>query len=54
MTREQLDPLVRQLRGVDRDEDALLAFLDALNDDSFDKTIPDRVPSGLQPGGRIR
>lgn len=54
VTREQLDPLVRQLRGVDRDEDALLAFLDALNDDSFDKTIPDRVPSGLQPGGRIR
>jgi cytochrome c peroxidase len=54
VTREQLDPLVRQLRGVDRDEAGLLAFLDALNDDSFDTMIPDRVPSGLPPGGTIR
>ena len=54
VSREQLDPLVRQLRGVDRDEDALLAFLDALNDPTFDKTIPSRVPSGLAPGGAIK
>lgn len=54
VSRQQLDPLVRQLRGVDRDEDALLAFLDALNDPSFDKTIPSRVPSGLAVGGAIR
>ena len=54
VSREQLDPLVRQLRGVDRDEEALLAFLDALNDPSFDKTIPPRVPSGLAPGGAIK
>ncbi len=54
VSREQLDPLVRQLRGVDRDEDALIAFLDALNDPSFDRTIPPRVPSGLAPGGAIR
>jgi len=54
VSREQLEPLVRQLRGVDRDEEALLAFLDALNDPSFDKTIPPRVPSGLAPGGAIK
>ncbi len=26
-------------------------FLDALNDSNFDRTIPQSVPSGLQPGG---
>ena len=29
------------------------AFLGALNDDQFDRKIPDFVPSGLNPGGRI-
>ena len=51
--RDQLDPLLRQLRGVDDDED-LLAFLTALSDASFDRTTPRRVPSGLAVGGRIR
>jgi hypothetical protein len=32
----------------------IVAFLEALNDDGFDKTIPERVPSGLSVGGRIR
>jgi cytochrome c peroxidase len=36
------------------EEDAIIAFLDALNDGSFDRTIPSRVPSGLDPGGRIQ
>jgi cytochrome c peroxidase len=51
--RDQLDPLLRQVnvRGNRRD---FIAFLDALNDDSFDRTVPDRVPSGLAVGGRIR
>jgi len=31
--------------------DLLLEFLGALNDPVFDQTIPDRVPSGLVPGG---
>jgi cytochrome c peroxidase len=52
--REQLDPLLRRLRGVDDDDTDLLAFLDALNDPSYDRTIPDRVPSGLVVGGRIQ
>lgn len=38
----------------DDDEDALIAFLSGLNDGSFDKAIPERVPSGLEPGGNIR
>lgn len=28
----------------------LVAFLGALNDDGFDRTVPDRVPSGLKVG----
>jgi cytochrome c peroxidase len=54
VSRDQLDPLLRQLRGVDDDDEDLLAFLGALSDGSFDRTTPRRVPSGLAVGGRIR
>jgi cytochrome c peroxidase len=32
----------------------IVAFLEALTDEDFDKTIPTRVPSGLPPGGLIQ
>jgi cytochrome c peroxidase len=32
----------------------IIAFLNALTDTNFDRTIPPRVPSGLPPGGFIR
>jgi cytochrome c peroxidase len=50
VTRDQLDPLLRRLnvRGNRRD---LIEFLGALNDDSFDRTVPERVPSGWRSGG---
>jgi cytochrome c peroxidase len=51
--RDQLDPLLRRLRGVDGGARDIIDFLGALNDESFDKTIPARVPSGLHAGGRI-
>ncbi len=51
--RRGVDPLVRQLRRPGRAADEIIEFLNALNDDSFDRTIPSRVPSGLSPGGRI-
>lgn len=54
VSREQLDPLLRRLRGVDDDDVDLLAFLRALSDESFDKAIPKQVPSGLPVGGRIQ
>jgi len=54
VSRDQLDPLLRQLRGVDDDDEDLRAFLGALSDGSFDRTTPRRVPSGLAVGGRIR
>jgi cytochrome c peroxidase len=52
--RRQVDPLARQLDDPDDEAGAIITFLEALNDDSFDKTIPSRVPSGLNPGGRIQ
>ncbi len=52
--RRQADRLVRRLDDPDDEAQALIEFLNALNDDSFDKTIPSRVPSGLNPGGRIQ
>jgi cytochrome c peroxidase len=51
--RDQIDPLLRRLRNVNGAASDVIEFLGALNDDSFDKTIPVRVPSGLHPGGRI-
>ena len=53
VSREELDPLLRQLRGVDDDDFELLAFLDALSDGTFDRNIPKTVPSGLPVGGTI-
>ena len=44
-------------RGVDnmseREMADIVAFLEALTDPDFDRTVPERVPSGLPPGGRI-
>lgn len=44
-----------QLHHLDRgDINAILSFLEALNDKGFDQTIPASVPSGLKPGGNIQ
>jgi cytochrome c peroxidase len=51
--RGQLDPLLQELDVDGESRREIIDFLDALNDDSFDKTIPTRVPSGLPPGGSI-
>jgi cytochrome c peroxidase len=51
VSRAQLDPLLRRVNV--NGEREIRAFLDALNDGEFDRTIPVRVPSGLPPGGRI-
>ena len=32
---------------------AIVAFLKSLEDDNFDKSVPESVPSGLNPGGAI-
>lgn len=51
---EQLAPLLRELQNVDEEDTDLIEFLHALSDDSFDRTIPERVPSGLPVGGKIQ
>ncbi|MDI1311867.1 cytochrome-c peroxidase [Prosthecobacter sp.] len=40
-----LDPLLRQMNMLPEDHSPIKAFLDALNSDDYDKSIPDRVPS---------
>jgi len=49
----ELDEEMQDLDLDDDQIDSIIAFLNALNDDSFDKTIPLSVPSGLPVGGRI-
>jgi len=53
VARQALDPLLRQVnvRGGRQD---VVAFLHALSDNGFDKTIPAKVPSGLKPGGKVQ
>ena len=48
-----LDPLLRRL-NVNGNRRDLVAFLEALTDPSFDRTVPATVPSGLPVGGRIK
>jgi cytochrome c peroxidase len=40
------------MRG--RGQRDLIAFLRALDDPNFDRTVPDRVPSGLPVGGQLQ
>lgn len=49
----QIDPLATQLQMDDDVADIIIAFMQALNDPNFDKTIPISVPSGLPVGGNI-
>lgn len=53
VTRDQLDPLTKHLRVEFRDISTIIEFLNTLNDDTFDRTIPRRVPSGLPVSGRL-
>ena len=48
-----LDPLLRQLNMRGRGQREIIAFLQALDDPGFDRTVPGRVPSGLDVGGRL-
>lgn len=54
LTKQDLDPLVREIRLRVKDMGPIISFLNTLNDDSFDKRIPASVPSGLAVGGNIQ
>ena len=47
------DPDLAQLDFEEDSVEAITAFLRTLTDESFNKTIPDTVPSGLPVGGNI-
>ena len=52
VSKEQFDPLIKELRLSVRDMAPIISFLNCLNDTAFDKTIPESVPSGLSVGGK--
>ena len=54
VSRDQIDPLARQLNMRRGRVPDIIAFLRALDDPGFDRTIPTRVPSGLTVGGRLK
>jgi cytochrome c peroxidase len=54
VSRDQIDPLARQLNMRGGGQGDLIAFLRALDDPNFDQTVPDRVPSGLPVGGQLQ
>ena len=49
----QRDDKLNQLDIPDDKVASIIAFLNTLNDEGFDKSIPVEVPSGLVPGGNI-
>ena len=54
VSRDQIDLLARQLNMRGGSQPELIEFLRALSDPNFDRTLPDRVPSGLPVGGRLK
>jgi cytochrome c peroxidase len=54
VSQDQIDPLARRLNVGGRGQQDLIAFLRALDDPGFDRTVPERVPSGLTVGGRLQ
>lgn len=53
VSRDQVDPLARQLNMRGGGQREIVEFLRALDDPQFDRTIPARVPSALPVGGRL-
>jgi cytochrome c peroxidase len=47
----QIDPLVKEMSVNFKDIPRIVEFLLVLSDESFDRTRPESVPSGLTPGG---
>lgn len=53
VTKTQLDPLVNSLKVSFKDISNIVEFLNTLNDEGFDRSIPKRVPSGLKVAGNL-
>ncbi|TMU56604.1 cytochrome-c peroxidase [Flagellimonas algicola] len=52
--KSKFDPLVAELKLSVKEMSQIISFLNTLNDPDFDKSIPERVPSGLPVGGHIQ
>lgn len=50
----KIDPLITVLRPNNTSRTAIKAFIEALTDERFDRSIPKTVPSGLSVGGNIK
>ena len=53
VSENELDEEMQDLELDDDQIEAIIAFLNTLNDDSFDQTVPESVLSGLPVGGNI-
>lgn len=51
--KEHIDPIIETLKVDFKDISLVVEFLNTLNDDQFDKTIPKYVPSRLPVGGNL-
>ncbi|WP_428668314.1 cytochrome c peroxidase [Runella sp.] len=51
--KEKIDPIVEILKVDFKDISLIVEFLNTLNDEKFDRTIPEHVPSGLPVGGNL-
>lgn len=54
VARTQLDPLAQEVKVEFKDINAIVEFLNTLNDGNYDKKMPASVPSGLPVGGLIQ
>ena len=50
---DQFDPLINELKLSVKEMAPIISFLNTLNNNDFDKTIPESVPSRLPVGGNI-
>lgn len=49
-----IDTLAKKLTIRVKDMSSIISFLNTLNDEDFDKSIPEKLPSGLKVGGNIK
>ena len=54
ITTSSRDEKLNRLKLQDDKVASIIAFLSALNDEDFDRTVPTSVPSKLNPGGNIK
>ena len=50
----QLDQLIDELKLDFRDISPIIEFLGTLNDEKYDRSIPEKIPSGLKVGGNTQ